>query len=122
MKKISVIVPCYNVEREIDRCVQSLVDQTLSISNMELILVDDGYPDNCPKICDEYADKDRRIKVVHKKNSGLPAARNTGIRIATGEYFMHLDGDDFWDLNYLATIEPIVRKDPKDLYCIGCYG
>ncbi|MEQ2906183.1 glycosyltransferase family 2 protein [[Ruminococcus] lactaris] len=114
MLKFSVIVPIYKVEQYINECIDSVINQTYS--NWELILVDDGSPDNCPKICDEYADKDRRIKVVHKKNSGLPAARNTGIRIATGEYFMHLDGDDFWDLNYLATIEPIVRKDPKDLY------
>lgn len=72
--KISVIVPVYNVEKYLDRCIQSILNQTLK--ELEIILVDDGSPDNCPALCDEYAQKDARIKVIHKKNEGLGFARN----------------------------------------------
>ena len=77
---ISVIVPIYNVEKYICRCVDSILHQTYK--NIEIILVDDGSPDNCPKICDEYAAKDSRIRVVHKKNGGLSDARNAGMAVA----------------------------------------
>lgn len=82
--KFSVIVPVYGVEKYIDQCVQSLLIQTYK--NYELILVDDGSPDNCGQICDQYAEKDNRIRVVHKKNGGLSSARNAGLDIAKGEY------------------------------------
>ena len=80
---ISVIVPIYNVEKYLDKCVDSIINQTYK--NLEIILVDDGSPDNCPKMCDDYAKKDSRIKVVHKENGGLSDARNAGMKVATGE-------------------------------------
>ncbi len=91
--KISIIVPIYNVEKYLVKCLDSLVNQTLK--EIEIILVDDGSPDNCPKICDEYANKDNRIKVIHKQNAGVSAARNTGIEIATAEWLAFVDADDW---------------------------
>lgn len=91
--KISVIVPVYNVEKYLDRCVQSIVDQTYT--NLEIILVDDGSPDNCPAMCDAWAEKDSRIKVIHKENGGGGAARNEGLKIAAGEYIAFVDSDDY---------------------------
>ena len=90
--KISVIIPLYKVEKYIRGCIDSVISQTYR--NLEIILVDDGSPDACGKICDEYAEKDSRIKVVHRKNGGLSAARNTGINFATGKYIAFVDGDD----------------------------
>ena len=81
---ISVVVPVYNVEKYLKQCVDSIISQTYK--NIEIILVDDGSPDSCPAICDEYAEKDSRVKVVHRQNGGLSAARNSGIKIASGEY------------------------------------
>ena len=89
---ISVIVPIYNVEDYLHRCVDSIRNQ--SYTNLEIILVDDGSPDNCGKICDEYAEKDNRVVVVHRKNGGLSAARNSGINICKGEYIGFVDSDD----------------------------
>lgn len=115
MLKFSVIVPIYKVEKYIRECIESVMNQTYS--NWELILVDDGSPDKCPEICDEYAVKDNRVIVCHKENAGLPAARNSGIKLVTGDYFMHLDGDDFWDTDYLRNVELMIREDPqKDIY------
>ena len=90
---ISVIVPIYNVEKYLKKCVDSIIAQTYS--NLEIILVDDGSPDSCGAICDEYAEKDSRIKVVHKENGGLSSARNAGLDIATGEYIGFVDSDDY---------------------------
>ena len=95
--KISIIVPVYKVEDELDRCVQSLVNQTYK--NIEIILVDDGSPDRCPKLCDQYALEDNRIYVVHKKNGGLSDARNAGLERATGEYILYVDSDDYIDVD-----------------------
>ena len=81
--KISVIIPIYNVEEYIYRCVDSVLNQTLD--NLEIVLVDDGSPDKCPYICDDYAKRDKRIKVIHKVNGGLASARNAGIEVSTGE-------------------------------------
>ena len=92
--KISIIVPIYNVEKYIRKCIESIINQTYR--NIEIILVDDGSPDNCGKICDEYAKKDSRVKVIHKKNGGLSDARNKGTEVATGEYIMYVDSDDYW--------------------------
>ena len=88
----SVIVPIYNIEKYIRRCIDSVLSQ--SFTDFELILVDDGSPDRCGAICDEYAEKDRRIKVIHKENGGLVSARQAGIKVASGDYIFHLDGDD----------------------------
>lgn len=95
--KISIIVPVYKVEKELDRCVQSLQKQTYE--NIEVILVDDGSPDRCPKLCDEYAQGDIRIKVIHKENGGLSDARNAGLKQATGEFVLYVDSDDYIDLD-----------------------
>lgn len=92
---ISVIVPVYKVEKYLNKCVESIVSQTYK--NLEIILVDDGSPDNCPAMCDEWAKKDNRIKVIHKENGGLSDARNKGIEVATGEYIMFVDSDDYLD-------------------------
>lgn len=100
--KISVIVPIYKVEDYLHRCVDSIINQTYT--NLEIILVDDGSPDNCSRICDEYAKKDSRIRVIHKKNGGLSDARNAGIDIATGEYIMFIDSDDFVDREMMKSM------------------
>lgn len=91
--KVSIIVPVYNVEKYLNRCMESLLNQTLK--DIEIVLVDDGSPDNCPQMCDEYAKRDNRVKVVHKENAGLGYARNSGLEIATGEYVAFVDSDDY---------------------------
>ena len=93
--KVSVIIPVYKVEKYLDRCMESVVRQTYK--NLEIILVDDGSPDNCPQMCDEWAKKDNRIKIIHKKNSGQADARNQGMKISTGEYICFVDSDDYID-------------------------
>lgn len=93
--KISIIVPVYKVEPYINQCIDSILAQ--SYKNFEVILVDDGSPDQCPRICDDYTNKDSRIKVVHKMNGGLSSARNAGIDIASGDYIAFIDSDDYWD-------------------------
>lgn len=93
MPQISVIVPVYKVEPYLHRCVDSILGQTFT--DFELILVDDGSPDNCPAICDEYAMKDSRVHVIHQENGGLSSARNSGMAVATGEYIMFCDSDDY---------------------------
>lgn len=97
MPKVSIVVPVYKVEKYIDRCIHSLVNQTLD--DLEIILVDDGSPDNCPQICDNWVKKDLRIKVIHKENGGLSSARNAGLRIAHGEYIGFVDSDDDVELD-----------------------
>lgn len=98
MPKVSIIVPVYKVEKYLERCVNSLIMQTLT--DIEIILVDDKSPDKCPEMCDNFAQKDNRIKVVHKdKNEGLGFARNTGMKIATGEYIAFVDSDDFVEID-----------------------
>lgn len=99
MPIISVIVPVYKVEKVVHYCIYSILKQTFT--DFELILVDDGSPDNSGKICDEYALKDDRIEVVHKLNGGVSSARNTGINIAKGEYIVFIDSDDYVDKDYL---------------------
>jgi glycosyltransferase involved in cell wall biosynthesis len=96
-EKVSIIVPIYKVEKYLDRCIKSIVDQTYK--NLEIILVDDESPDKCPKICDGWAKKDKRIKVIHKKNGGLSDARNEGIKKATGSYIGFVDSDDYIEPN-----------------------
>lgn len=95
MPKVTVIVPVYNVEKYLDKCMESLLLQTLK--DIEIIMVDDGSPDNCPKMCDEWAKKDERIKVVHKKNAGLGMACNSGLEVAKGDYIAFCDSDDWVD-------------------------
>lgn len=106
MTKFSVIIPIYKVEKYLSTCVDSVLNQ--SFQDYEIILVDDGSPDNCPKICDDYASQDNRIKVVHQKNAGLACARNSGISIAKGEYVICIDSDD-----YLAEPDVLQRVNEK---------
>lgn len=113
---ISVIVPIYNVEKYLQKCVDSIINQTYK--NLEIILVDDGSPDNCPKMCDDYAEKDSRIKVVHKENGGLSDARNVGMEVATGEYVSFIDSDDYISLDFYETLlETIVDNDSDIVEC-----
>lgn len=111
MPKISVIVPVYNVEKYLNRCVDSILNQTFE--DFELILVNDGSPDNCGNICDEYAQKDNRVKVIHKKNGGVSSARNVGIDIAQGEYIMFVDSDDWINENMLNDMYNMPDSDMK---------
>ena len=90
---VSIIVPVYNVEKYLERCLDSLINQTLK--DIEIILVDDGSTDDSGNICDKYAKKDKRIKVIHKENGGLSDARNIGLSIANGRYLQFVDSDDF---------------------------
>ena len=96
---ISVIVPVYNVEKYLDNCVQSILRQ--SYTNLEIILIDDGSTDKSSQLCDEYSQKDKRIKVIHKKNGGQSDARNVGITVATGKYIAFVDSDDYIDEQFL---------------------
>lgn len=105
----SIIVPIYKVEKYIRQCVDSILAQTFP--DFELILVDDGSPDNCPKICDEYAEKDKRVKVIHLVNSGVVIARQTGVNNANGEYLLFVDGDDSIAFNCLEVIAKYAYVD-----------
>ena len=107
MPQISVIVPVYKVEAYLDRCVQSILCQTYT--DFELILVDDGSPDNCGAMCDAWAEKDSRIKVIHKENGGLSDARNAGIDIARGQYLSFVDSDDYIHPRMLEALYGAVR-------------
>lgn len=114
---ISVIVAVYNVEKYIRRCLDSILAQTFR--DFELIIVDDGSPDECPAICDEYASKDERIKVVHKENGGLAAARKTGVEHAHGEYVAFVDGDDWVEDSYLEDMYGSAISNGSDLVFCG---
>lgn len=115
--KVSIIVPIYNVEKYLDRCMDSLLNQTLM--DIEIIMVDDGSPDNCPKMCDEYAKNDNRVKVVHKKNGGLGFARNSGLDVATGEYVAFVDSDDYVGLDMYKTLYDKAEVDKCDAVFCG---
>lgn len=110
---ISVIVPIYKTEKYIRRCVDSILMQTYK--NLEIILVDDGSPDKCPEICDEYAKKDNRVKVIHKQNGGLASARNAGLDMATGCYIGTVDSDDWIENQTYETAMAIMQKHNPDL-------
>jgi len=114
---ISIIVPIYKVEKYLERCVDSLLCQTYK--NLEIILVDDGSPDSCPQICDEYAKKDNRIKVIHKQNGGLSDARNVGIDVCSGDYIMFVDSDDWVEKNICEYLLELVKKYDADFSMCG---
>lgn len=116
--KISIIVPVYKVEQYLERCVKSLINQTYK--NIEIILVDDGSPDQCPKMCDDYASEDSRIKVIHKKNGGLSDARNAGLDAATGEFIAFVDSDDWVEIDFIETLCKNAKKENADISIIGC--
>ena len=106
--KVSIIVPCYKVEKYLSNCIESVLHQTYD--NWELILVDDGSPDRSGEICDNYAKKDNRIKVIHKTNGGVAVARNIAIDLAEGEYISFLDGDDFLHTDYIRELIRLTLK------------
>lgn len=109
---ISIIVPIYKVEKYLNRCIDSILNQ--SYKNIEVILVDDGSPDNCGKICDEYLLKDNRIRVIHKENGGLSSARNAGLDIATGDYIGFVDSDDWIEPKmYETLIENVIKYNAQ---------
>ncbi len=110
---ISVIVPVYNVRQYINRCIDSIIEQTYA--NLEIILVDDGSTDNSGNICDEYAKKDNRIKVIHKENGGLSDARNAGIDIAKGAFISFIDSDDYVENNYIEILYNAIKKHEADI-------
>lgn len=110
---ISVIVPCYKVENYLSKCIKSIINQTYS--NLEIFLVDDGSPDNTGKICEEYAIQDKRIKVIHKENGGLSDARNVAIDIATGEYILFIDSDDYVSPNHIEHLFEMITKAKADI-------
>lgn len=114
---ISIIVPIYKVEPYLRRCLDSIVNQTYT--NSEIILVDDGSPDNCPQICDEYATKDNRITVLHKENGGLSDARNIGTLNASGDFLYYLDSDDELPLNAIGIMVATLKNHPKAEIIIG---
>lgn len=109
----SIIIPVYKVEDYIARCIESVLCQ--SMTDFEIILVDDGSPDNCPAICDRYAEKDKRIKIVHKINGGLSDARNAGLMIAEGEYVLFLDSDDWLKQNALECFKKEIEMTKADI-------
>lgn len=116
-EKISVIVPVYKVEKYLDKCVSSIVNQTYK--NLEIILVDDGSPDNCPAMCDAWAEKDDRVKVIHKKNGGLSDARNAGMKIAIGEFIGFVDSDDWIAPGMYQHLYEIMISDQSDIAVCG---
>lgn len=114
---ISVIVPVYKVEPYLRRCIDSIIGQTYS--DLEIILVDDGSPDRCGEICEEYAKKDSRIRVFHKQNGGLSDARNYGVKYSCGEYILFVDSDDFISADLVEYLYTILRKSNADVACCG---
>ncbi len=117
MPRFSVIVPIYNVECFLEKCINSLIEQKYGA--VEIILVDDGSSDRCPQICDRYLEIDNRIKVIHKKNGGLVSARQAGCKAASGEYILNVDGDDWVTPEYFQKLDHIVEKYHPDCICFG---
>lgn len=110
---VSIIVPCYNVEHYLPKCIDSILNQTYK--NLEVWLVDDGSPDKCGAICDEYAKKDTRIKVIHKKNGGLADARNVALDVMTGEYVVCVDSDDYISPTHIEGLYHLIEKYGADV-------
>lgn len=110
---VSVIVPVYNVERQLDRCVNSIVGQ--DYDNLEIILVDDGSPDQCPVKCDAWAEQDSRITVIHQKNGGLSAARNAGLDVMAGAYVAFVDSDDYVEPDYISRMLDAAQRHHADM-------
>lgn len=117
--KISIIVPVYNVEKYLGRCMDSLLNQTLR--EIEIILVDDGSPDAAPQMCDAYATQDPRVKVIHKENAGLGCARNSGLDMAQGEFIAFVDSDDYVDTDMYRRLYTSAREERADaVFCNFC--
>lgn len=116
---ISIIIPVYKVEKYLEKCIQSVINQTYK--NIQIILVDDGSPDNCGKICDEYAKKDHRIEVIHKSNGGLSDARNKGLEIAKGEYIGFVDSDDYIEADMYEVLYNSLKQYNADVSICNFY-
>ena len=117
---LTVIVPCYNVEKYVDKCISSIVNQTYS--NLEILLIDDGSTDSTGKICDSWQERDQRISVIHKQNEGLSYVRKTGIENATGEYLTFVDSDDWIDVNMYADMMSALLSTNSDIaQCEFCF-
>ncbi len=110
---VSVIVPVYKVEEYLEQCVTSILEQ--SYQNLEIILVDDGSPDRCPQMCDQWAARDPRIKVIHKENGGLSDARNAGLEVASGRYVAFVDSDDTVDADYVSYLVELLETNNADM-------
>lgn len=110
---VSIIVAIYKVEEYLQQCIQTIIDQTYT--NVEIILVDDGSPDECPTICDEFYKHDNKIQVIHKKNEGLVYARKDGLKLAKGKYVLMVDGDDYLDSHYIENLVVSAEKDNADI-------
>lgn len=117
---VTIVIPVYQVENYLNRCISSVVSQTYR--NLEIILVDDGSPDRCPQMCDEWAEKDSRIRVIHKQNSGQGMARNTGIEHAHGSYICFFDSDDYVDLNVIECACKLAEQEHADTVIFGMAG
>lgn len=113
MEKVSIIVAIYNSEKFLRKNIESIINQTYK--NLEIILVDDGSPDNCPNICDEYGEKDDRIVVIHKKNGGTCEARNYGLAKMTGDYVTVIDGDDWLEPDYIEYLMNLIHKTNSEM-------
>ena len=111
--KVSIVIPVYNVEKYLEECVDSVINQ--SYPNLEIILVDDGATDSSGRMCDEYATVDPRIRVIHRQNGGLSAARNTGLDVATGEYIYFLDSDDYIEKDTVSSLVEICDSENADV-------
>ena len=116
---ISIILPVYNVEPYLDECIQSVLGQTYE--NIEIILIDDGSEDNCPAICDSWAEKDRRVRVIHQNNQGLSIARNVGIDVARGDYLCFVDSDDYIDKTLCEKVMDAFSKSRVDIVAFNFY-
>ena len=117
MSKVSVVVPIYNVEQYLNKCIDSIVNQTYK--DLEIILVDDGATDSGPSICDKWKEKDDRVIVIHKENGGLSSARNAGLEIASGDYIMFEDSDDWLELSIIEKCVERIEQDQSDLVIFG---
>ena len=106
--KISVVLPIYNVEKYLEKCMESIFNQTYK--NLEILLVDDGSLDGCPALCDAYAKKDKRVRVVHKKNGGISDARNAGVAESSGQYIAFVDPDDYVESDYIEYLYSLIKK------------
>ena len=115
-KKVTIVIPIYNASSHLEKCVESVINQTYQ--NLEIILVDDGSTDNSGTMCDDFASKDKRIKVIHKDNGGVSSARNYGINISSGDYICFLDSDDYYNHNFVNEMyHEIVKKNADLCYC-----
>ena len=117
---VSITVPIYKVQKDLPRCLDSLINQTLE--NIEIILVDDGSPDQCGNICDEYAAKDHRIKVIHKENGGLASARQAGLELCSGIYYTVCDGDDWVEADIYEKLYNKAVAEDADIVLSNYYS